>query len=605
MYKNIKLFLPPFFFLFVLFLSCSINAQEKIHTVFFEGTDHELNVYRIHGKESGKTLLLIGGIQGDEPGGFISADLYADLSLAKGNLIVVPRANFHSILLKRRKINEDMNRKFAEDKKDNYETKVVSILKKLIAESDCLLNLHDGSGFYSEKWESPERNPKRYGQSLIADCDVFTNPDTGKVINLGDMGKKVAGMINKDIKNPDYHFHFNNHNTKLEDSLHKEQRKSATYYALYKWSIPAFGVESSKSLPLETKVLHHNLAINAFMDLLGVVPESPGFNLEDPELRYLIVSVNNSLPILVEKDQTLYLNKGDSIMISHIEANYERGLSADIIGYGTVNDLRKKIVISKPAKVIVRKDYFSCGSINVAFDWGRKKASNNVSISNDSEHEAPFLYFKLNINGKNQICQNNEFVSIVKGDKLKIVDVFTNLAYQSDCIVNFKGYVGEVSKNIGEDRGFIIYTERDLWKNYSLNKDGKIYQIVVTRDNDQIGKLFIKLETPVLKYLVLGKGDEKKYCYVPGDTISIDQHMSLQLIDIIVDTIQSRYVKAFITGPGSFKKMIKINQTVDLNSLISSNNKTSGSYRIDIQQNDIILGSVMMNFLREMKSEKR
>ena len=77
-------------------------SQKRVHSVFFEGTDHELHVYRIHGKNPGKTLLLIGGIQGDEPGGFLSADHYADMSLVRGNLIVVPRANFHSIVLKRR-----------------------------------------------------------------------------------------------------------------------------------------------------------------------------------------------------------------------------------------------------------------------------------------------------------------------------------------------------------------------------------------------------------------------------------------------------------------------------------------------------------------------
>ena len=44
------------------------SAQERVHSVFFEGTDSELHVYRIHGKETGKTLILIGGIQGDEIG---------------------------------------------------------------------------------------------------------------------------------------------------------------------------------------------------------------------------------------------------------------------------------------------------------------------------------------------------------------------------------------------------------------------------------------------------------------------------------------------------------------------------------------------------------
>ncbi len=77
-----------------------------------------------------------------------------------------------------------MNRKFAGDKQFTYETNIVNILKNLIAESDYLLNLHDGSGFYSSKWESPQRNPKRYGQSIIADFENFVNQKTGRVIEL-------------------------------------------------------------------------------------------------------------------------------------------------------------------------------------------------------------------------------------------------------------------------------------------------------------------------------------------------------------------------------------------------------------------------------------
>ncbi|MBW1841256.1 MAG: succinylglutamate desuccinylase/aspartoacylase family protein, partial [Deltaproteobacteria bacterium] len=327
-------------------------AQKRTHSVFFEGTDYELNVYRIYGKTPGKTLLLIGGIQGDEPGGYLSVDHYADISLAKGNLIVVPRANFQSILLNRRIVNEDMNRKFSEDLKSNYETKIVAVLKKLIFDSDCLLNLHDGSGFFSETWEGPDRNPKRYGQSIIADCETYVNPETGKTLRLGDMAKSVSDQVNKSIENPRYHFHFNNHKTDEKDSLHKEQRKSATYFALYQCGIPAFGIETSKSLPLEMKVRHHNFAINAFMEILDIVPETPGINLDPPVLYYLVVSVNDSLPIVVKNKQTLVVDPDDTIMISHIEANYDRGLSADVVGHGTIRDLRKGIRITRPTQII-------------------------------------------------------------------------------------------------------------------------------------------------------------------------------------------------------------------------------------------------------------
>ena len=64
------------------------------HKVYFKGTDSELDVYFIHGRLPGPTLLLLGGIQGDEPGGYLAADLYTDITLRKGNLIVVPHGEF-------------------------------------------------------------------------------------------------------------------------------------------------------------------------------------------------------------------------------------------------------------------------------------------------------------------------------------------------------------------------------------------------------------------------------------------------------------------------------------------------------------------------------
>jgi predicted deacylase len=124
-------------------------AVQKTHTVFFGGEENEPNVYRINGAKPGKTLLIVGGIQWGELGGFLAADFYADFSLEQGSLIVVPRANSPSILKKEGKINLDMNRKFLDDDIPNYEAKLVGVLKKLICESDYFFNLHEGSDIYS------------------------------------------------------------------------------------------------------------------------------------------------------------------------------------------------------------------------------------------------------------------------------------------------------------------------------------------------------------------------------------------------------------------------------------------------------------------------
>ena len=95
------------------------------HQVFFQNTDYELNVYRIVGEQPGKTMLIIGGMQGDEPGGYLAADLYVEMTLRKGNLIVVPRANFCSILLNVRGVNGDMNRKFAQVSPDDRDLMII------------------------------------------------------------------------------------------------------------------------------------------------------------------------------------------------------------------------------------------------------------------------------------------------------------------------------------------------------------------------------------------------------------------------------------------------------------------------------------------------
>ena len=50
------------------------------------------------GEPSENTMLLIGGIQGDEPGGFLAASIVAtDYNITKGSLWVVPNLNFPSI----------------------------------------------------------------------------------------------------------------------------------------------------------------------------------------------------------------------------------------------------------------------------------------------------------------------------------------------------------------------------------------------------------------------------------------------------------------------------------------------------------------------------
>jgi hypothetical protein len=569
-------------------------SQGRIHDVFFEGTDHELYVYRIGGKAPGKTLLIIGGIQGDEPGGSLSADHYADMSLARGNLIVVPRANFRSIVLFQRKVNEDMNRKFFDDPIKNYETGIVSILKRLIKESDCLLNLHDGSGFFSEQWESPDRNPKKFGQSIIADSEIHVVPESGIKLQLGKMARAVCRKINKNISNPEHHFHFNNHRTQAADTLHAEQRKSATYFALRECGIPAFGVETSKSLPLEAKVRQHNYAINGFMELLNIIPETPPVNLEPPLLDYIVISINDSLPVVVKNGQSLSISRGDRIMISHIEANYERGLRADIVNFGALNDIRKKAVITTFTRIVVSKDHFPCGSVTITVD-GPEKLTGAVAVSDGRAADKSLLFFKLRVNGEAMICENYSKLRVKRGDKLEIVSVVSGFWDPSELVVNFKGYVSDPDNNTGEDRGSMIDTGRDLWERYSIDKAGGKYQVIVTCEKKRVGKLIVMIDTPALKYVVVNVGnDANDYCLGPEGVVTVPPGKLLRLVDIKTDISGSSGVTAVVSGPGdTIHHPIKINDRVDLFGILNPNlDIIEGLYRLDVMRGDVIIGSV-------------
>jgi hypothetical protein len=565
----------------------SAGWSKRTHEIFFKGTDHELHVYRRYGHQQGKTLMLIGGIQGNEPGGFLSADLYADMALAKGNLIVVPRANFYSIVLNRRQVNEDMNRKFGPNTKSNYEAKIVDILKQLTSESDCLLNLHDGSGFYSPKWEGPMRNPKRYGQSIIADSDVHNIPGTKGTLRLGDMAREVINKVNVHIREPGYRFHFNNHRTKDPDTLHPEQRQSATYYALFECGIPAFGIETSKSLPLELKVHHHNLAINAFMELLDIVPETPGIYLDPPIMRYVVMAVNNNVPFAIPNGHTLRIRQGDVANISHVETNYQRGISADILDHGTFNDMGKPIRITSPTQVIVRKDNHPCGMINIVLDTG-ESAAHTVSALPE------VLFFETRVNGEKQLFMNNASARLVRGDRFELVDVITNLGDSSQVVANFKGYVGDKKNNNGEDRGYVIHTDRDLWKRYSLNDDREKYQVVVTHDETVLGRLFVELAEPKLDYVILQVNEGLKQCLYPGDSLSLDPKDTINILDIKTNIPENRGVQAFLKSSRAKLSLFSGAEAIP-RKIASGQHKNGRKYKIEVERERTVLGSISLD----------
>ncbi len=241
---------------------------------FFSGTSQEVMVYTITGETQGPTLLIVGGIHGDEPVCSRVAESYCRLKLKKGNLIIVPRLNKPALKARKRKgLGGDMNRLFGSPgpSEKNPDLKVVNLVKSLVKDADYVVNLHMGGGFYSPTWISNKRNPKRWGQSNVIDAPYFDLPN-GDKLDLEVLAGNVARRANAKIRDKSYHFLVNNTDTAAENSIHKEQRKSLTYYALTTQHKMSLGLEVTKNCSPSQAQKFLTTALNSVLDEAGVVP---------------------------------------------------------------------------------------------------------------------------------------------------------------------------------------------------------------------------------------------------------------------------------------------------------------------------------------------
>jgi hypothetical protein len=245
----------------------------------------DFTLHKLESGRPGNTLLVIGGIQGDEPGGFNAASLLVThYNIKKGNVWVVPNLNFISIIKRTRGVYGDLNRKFASLRSADPEFDTIGKIKSIILDGqvDVVLNHHDGSGFYRLRYIDRTRNPYRWGQSIIIDQERIKTERYG---NLSEIAKEIVTDVNSQLFSEEHSYHVKNTRTRQGD---KEMAKTLTYYAIRN-SKPAFGVEVSKSFPTHKRAYYHLRVIEAYMDLLGIEYDR-SFNLSAKDIKKAIDS---------------------------------------------------------------------------------------------------------------------------------------------------------------------------------------------------------------------------------------------------------------------------------------------------------------------------
>jgi len=159
-----------------------------------EGTEWETPYYIIASDVPGPTLLVTGGVHGDEPAGFRAADEIRHWPLKRGRLIVVPRVNNPGLKAGTRALpgepeaTNNANRNFPKTGEPNQaSTRIVQAVWKFIQEQriDWVVDLHEGSDFYVV-------NPKSVGSSIV----FFDTPE------MNALAKKIQKDVNATITDP-------------------------------------------------------------------------------------------------------------------------------------------------------------------------------------------------------------------------------------------------------------------------------------------------------------------------------------------------------------------------------------------------------------------
>lgn len=367
-----------------LFISLSFGANNLDFTLIKKGDTN-----------SSSTMLLLGGIQGDEPGGFMAANLVAKhYKIKKGSLWVIPNLNFDSIIKRSRGDYGDMNRKFAKLSPKDKDFDAIVKIKKIIQmpNIDIIVHLHDGSGFYREKYYNQLINPNRWGNSCIIDQEILEGSAYPNLLNTA---QSTADYINSHLENSKYFYHVKNTQTALGD---EEMLKSLTYFAVLNKK-SAFANEASKNFNLENRVYVHLLAVENYLktanieftrdfkldpkSIKEVINEEIFLNLNDNKFVLLLDNPRPSINYVpMQKDSLKY--QSDNALVALIKngkcykVHYGNNVLTKICPqYFEFSDMVKsaKVVIDDEIKEV------KFGSIIKAQDYILIKAQNNVRVN--------------------------------------------------------------------------------------------------------------------------------------------------------------------------------------------------------------------------------
>lgn len=211
------------------------------------------HVYRtkyfvLHGEAPGPTVLIQGGIHGDEPAGTYALEaMLKTITIRNGTLIVIPRLNAPALEEERRYIHHDLNRSFGDpDRRRPYEYALANDLVAFARtlKLDYMVTLHEAH------WLFDPAVARSLGQTLC----YGVQPEPAL---LDDWLKR----LNAGVTAP-------------------QQRFNAKYFPIPTSSTEVmvaelklkggFCVETWRNLPLDRRIAYQRAAVETFLQTVGI-----------------------------------------------------------------------------------------------------------------------------------------------------------------------------------------------------------------------------------------------------------------------------------------------------------------------------------------------
>lgn len=328
----------------LLFVTASISpAQDKPNALLGEGKPWGTPIYVNDTGVEGPTVIVTGGIHGNEPSGAVSAEQIRHWPIARGKLIVIPRVNTAGLdasiryIPKATEVQKDLNRNFPSPGiTDEPRGEIATALWKFVVAQnpDWLFDLHEGYEFNISHKPKPGKT-KSVGSSIIYDRTQQLEP----------MVERMLTVANGTVSNPDRMFVLRGRGPK------KTGLASAVIHVLKKQAMILETTYQHQRLPVRTR--QHRAMMGVALRQIGMIDKdlmdvvTPSRASRGPEICVALFDDEGGSEKGVST-LTPLLNASSGISMTHVDAmdvrpDFLRQFDVIIFGGGSGSEQAKTL----------------------------------------------------------------------------------------------------------------------------------------------------------------------------------------------------------------------------------------------------------------------